>query len=402
MGTVEVETAESVNHLEAMAQWAHLGRARAPFHLYVPPGWVDIARRLAAENSVNVAEIWSYHTIGDQTRFTLVHRAPASETRKAQEPRRPAAPPRGARSGGGVQSRVASRGRQAEGRPPRSAAKTSRTKRSAAPKAASSRTPEKEVNPADAAFHPRQAWVREHLRRPQSPAAAPGPASHSLLVSHAARGPGRAGGPRRGRDPPDRRAPPADPLRLAADPQRRGRACAAGAGPDGQSRPKEPEPAAPPASPRPAPAPMPPPDARANRSARLMRASDPKALPGFGPGMRTSPPRSPAGPGRRRRQQLHELAERLNPDSWVTDDEVQRGLEEYESVLASLRDVVGRRRRRKRSRSAGPSTGKPDRCRPSPAKKTASPTAIGRFRTSLTAVPTWPRRRRRRPGQRGL
>ena len=74
MGTVEVETAESVNHLEAMAQWAHLGRARAPFHLYVPAGSVDIARRLAAENQVNVAEIWSYHTIGDQTRFTLVHR----------------------------------------------------------------------------------------------------------------------------------------------------------------------------------------------------------------------------------------------------------------------------------------------------------------------------------------
>jgi hypothetical protein len=80
MGTVEVETAESVNHLEAMAQWAHLGRARAPFHLYVPAGSVDIARRLAAENQVNVAEIWSYHTIGDQTRFTMVHRAaPAPE-----------------------------------------------------------------------------------------------------------------------------------------------------------------------------------------------------------------------------------------------------------------------------------------------------------------------------------
>ena len=44
-----------------------------------------------------------------------------------------------------------------------------------------------------------------------------------------------------------------------------------------------------------------------------------------------------------RRQQLQELAERLNPDSWVTADEVQRGLEEYESVLASLREVVGRR-----------------------------------------------------------
>jgi hypothetical protein len=85
MGTVEVETAESVNHLEAMAQWAHLGRARAPFHLYVPAGSVDMARRLAIENRVNVAEIWSYHTIGDQTRFTLVHRAP-------EEPKRPPLP----------------------------------------------------------------------------------------------------------------------------------------------------------------------------------------------------------------------------------------------------------------------------------------------------------------------
>jgi hypothetical protein len=93
MGTVEVETAESVNHLEAMAQWAHLGRARAPFHLYVPAGSVDIARRLAAENGVNVAEIWSFHTIGDQTRFTLVHRAPAAETRRAgAAPRRASAP----------------------------------------------------------------------------------------------------------------------------------------------------------------------------------------------------------------------------------------------------------------------------------------------------------------------
>lgn len=81
-GTVEVETAESVNHLEAMAQWAHLGRARVPFHLYVPAGSVDIAKRLAAENGVNVAEIWSFHTIGDQTRFTMVHKAPVPEPRR--------------------------------------------------------------------------------------------------------------------------------------------------------------------------------------------------------------------------------------------------------------------------------------------------------------------------------
>jgi hypothetical protein len=87
MGTVEVETAESVNHLEAMSQWAHLGRAKAPFHLYVPVGCIDIARRLAVENHVNVSELWSFHTIGDQTRFNLVQRAAP-----APEPRKPAAP----------------------------------------------------------------------------------------------------------------------------------------------------------------------------------------------------------------------------------------------------------------------------------------------------------------------
>ena len=89
VGTVEVETAESVNHLEAMAQWAHLGRAPAPFHLYVPAGSVEIARRLALENQVNVAEIWSFHTLGDQTRFTLVHRsAPEVKRVAAAEARR--------------------------------------------------------------------------------------------------------------------------------------------------------------------------------------------------------------------------------------------------------------------------------------------------------------------------
>ena len=86
MGTVEVETSESVNHLEARSQWAHLGRARAPFHLYVPLGSVDIARRLAAENQVNVTELWSFHTIGDQTHFRLVHRTP-EDTRRSSEPR---------------------------------------------------------------------------------------------------------------------------------------------------------------------------------------------------------------------------------------------------------------------------------------------------------------------------
>jgi hypothetical protein len=74
-GVVEVETGESVNHLEALAQWTHLSKLRAPFHLYVPAGMVDVARRLCEENQVHVAEIWSYHSVGDQIRFTLVHRS---------------------------------------------------------------------------------------------------------------------------------------------------------------------------------------------------------------------------------------------------------------------------------------------------------------------------------------
>jgi hypothetical protein len=57
--------------------------------------------------------------------------------------------------------------------------------------------------------------------------------------------------------------------------------------------------------------------------------------------------------------ELRERVERLNPDSWLTDDQVGRGLEEYEAVLASLRDVIGRRRRRKRSRSGSQIGGDP-------------------------------------------
>lgn len=86
-GVIEVETGESVNHLEAMAQWAHFGRARAAFHLYVPASAVDIARRLCTENNVSVSEIWSYHSLGDQTRFTLV-----AKIAQKPVPRPPAVP----------------------------------------------------------------------------------------------------------------------------------------------------------------------------------------------------------------------------------------------------------------------------------------------------------------------
>ena len=54
-----------------------------------------------------------------------------------------------------------------------------------------------------------------------------------------------------------------------------------------------------------------------------------------------------------RQQELKAQANRLNPDAWTTDEDVVQGLEQYESVLASLKEVAGQRRRRRR-RGRGP------------------------------------------------
>jgi hypothetical protein len=86
---VEVETGESVNHLEALSQWAPFGKLRAAFHLYVPSGMVDVARRLCEDNQIHVNEIWSFHMVGDEVRFTLVQRS-----REVAPPVRAAAPVR--------------------------------------------------------------------------------------------------------------------------------------------------------------------------------------------------------------------------------------------------------------------------------------------------------------------
>ena len=55
-----------------------------------------------------------------------------------------------------------------------------------------------------------------------------------------------------------------------------------------------------------------------------------------------------------RREELKSQADRLNPDTWVTDAEVTAGLEAYETVFESLRTVVGRRGGRRRRRSGRP------------------------------------------------
>ena len=75
LGVAEVETVESVNHLEAMSQWASLGRLKVPFHLYVPASAIDVARRMAIDYQVLLTELWSYDNVGDQVRFTLIQRA---------------------------------------------------------------------------------------------------------------------------------------------------------------------------------------------------------------------------------------------------------------------------------------------------------------------------------------
>src|SRR4051812_1347925 len=72
LGVVEVETTESVNHLEAMSQWVTFSKFKAPFHLYVPTGSIDNVRRLVAELNINVAELWAYQSLGEQIRFTVV------------------------------------------------------------------------------------------------------------------------------------------------------------------------------------------------------------------------------------------------------------------------------------------------------------------------------------------
>ena len=88
---VEVETGESVNHLEALAQWANFSKLKAEFHLYVPSGMVEVARRLCDDSQIQVNEIWSYHTVGDEVRFTLVHRLKSAPVVVKSRPSRPPA-----------------------------------------------------------------------------------------------------------------------------------------------------------------------------------------------------------------------------------------------------------------------------------------------------------------------
>jgi hypothetical protein len=93
-GVIEVETGESVNNLEAMAQWAHFARVKGGLQLYIPVGSLDIARRLCQDHQIVPAELWSYLWLGDQARFTLVERHAAPEPAPTAKPEKPEKPER--------------------------------------------------------------------------------------------------------------------------------------------------------------------------------------------------------------------------------------------------------------------------------------------------------------------
>ena len=167
LGVVEVETAESVNKVEAMSQWATFARLRGAFHLYVPTSMMDVARQLCTDLQILVGEFWAYTGIGDQVRFTLVQRTsrpgeekaaarrqndtPASACRaRAPGPpaRRPRAAPRCSCGGGPAQRRQGDG--HSWGRRPKEGTPTGKSA-------------ETEIVRALPAGDPRQAWVRDHL-----------------------------------------------------------------------------------------------------------------------------------------------------------------------------------------------------------------------------------------------
>jgi hypothetical protein len=90
--TVEVETGESVNAIEARAEWGVYSKLKVPLHLYVPPASVDAVRRLCTEYQIVVAELWTYTTSFDQVRFTMVHRDAEAPVVKIPERVAPPAP----------------------------------------------------------------------------------------------------------------------------------------------------------------------------------------------------------------------------------------------------------------------------------------------------------------------
>jgi hypothetical protein len=140
LGIAEVETVESVNHLEAMSEWASFGRLKVLFHLYVPASAIDVARRMASDYQVALNELWSYDNVGDQVRFTLIQRSPEASRPAAPKPRT-AARKAGGSSGAAARTRVASRAQRPASRATGRTKAAGRTAKSSGARAGGSKSP---------------------------------------------------------------------------------------------------------------------------------------------------------------------------------------------------------------------------------------------------------------------
>jgi hypothetical protein len=129
MAIIEVETVESVNNLEALAEWVPFGRLKSAFHLYVPTAMVDVAKRLCTDSQVPVAEIHTYHLIGDEMRFLPAYKAPSDGRPAARpEPARSAAKSRTGKADAKTKPKARSAGRKTAAKPARTTGRTAKRK----------------------------------------------------------------------------------------------------------------------------------------------------------------------------------------------------------------------------------------------------------------------------------
>jgi hypothetical protein len=169
VGVVEVETGESVNNLEAMAQWVHFAKARTPFHLYVPVPSVEVARRLCQSLGARVTELWTYRPTHDGFDLVrMVHDPTAPGAQMVSAPPAAAAPAK-----------------------PEKAAPEKPVKAEKAAKPEKAPKPEKVVKPAKAVGKPA---VRTPTTRKRPPAKAPAakPKARKAPARSAAKAPAKA------------------------------------------------------------------------------------------------------------------------------------------------------------------------------------------------------------------
>ena len=144
--TVEVETGESVNPIEARAEWGNFSKLKVPMHLYVPPACVEAVKRICDEYQIIVSELWTYTTSFDQVRFTLVSKSPDAPTVKVPVKAAPAPAHRQAQGRPKPAPKPAATLRQAQGGPEQR--RGTKAKPAAKPKPASKAKAKPKAKPA--------------------------------------------------------------------------------------------------------------------------------------------------------------------------------------------------------------------------------------------------------------